>query len=322
MQDSGKSAVAYPAAVQSRRRELTAAATPATCLAAGRGEAREGNGPDSRSYEYVLGQTATDTEGRCRYNRAGIFGHAESVWNECRRMGQGTRMRGSLAPFHDWWTECIPNKRSTCCCCCSLLLLAMTATLLSMTATTIPPTTTHATSTIRNENVQAFTSHLVAPAAAAEGRGTDEEAEALRRKVFADEKGFLESSAFNPARARAEREEQEARALAARWGSTPEKAKEVMKKTAEDKDLSFEVCGVCGRVRVCVVSPRLHSPAALITPIYNTTDAVLPSGKVTRDAFILWRIPRRDLRKGDLSVYVVWGCVWVCVCSFYWRLPR
>lgn len=76
-------------------------------------------------------------------------------------------------------------------------------------------------------------------------KGTDDEAEAeaLRRQVFSNEKGFLESSAFNPARAREEREEEEARALAAQWGSTPQRAKEVIRRTKEDKDLSFQVRG-------------------------------------------------------------------------------
>lgn len=46
---------------------------------------------------------------------------------------------------------------------------------------------------------------------------------------------------FNPTRAREEREEEEARALAAQWGSTPERAKEIVKKTIDDKDLSFQV---------------------------------------------------------------------------------
>eukprot|EP00903_Cladosiphon_okamuranus_P011300 g10655.t1 len=75
---------------------------------------------------------------------------------------------------------------------------------------------------------------------AADTEGTDDEADALRRQVFANEKGFLESSAFNPARARAEQEEEEARALAAKWGSTPERAKEVLKRTKEGEDLSFQ----------------------------------------------------------------------------------
>lgn len=75
-------------------------------------------------------------------------------------------------------------------------------------------------------------------------------AEALRRQVFSNEKGFLESSAFNPARARAEREEEEARALAAQWGSTPERAKELIKRTKGDEDLSFQVGLAWGRMRV------------------------------------------------------------------------
>lgn len=46
---------------------------------------------------------------------------------------------------------------------------------------------------------------------------------------------------FNPTRAREEREEEEARVLAAQWGSTPERAKEIVKRTKEEKDLDFQV---------------------------------------------------------------------------------
>ncbi|CAM9463272.1 unnamed protein product [Scytosiphon promiscuus] len=77
-------------------------------------------------------------------------------------------------------------------------------------------------------------------ASGAEGPGADAEAEALRQKVFANEKGFKESSAFNPVRAREAREEEEARALASQWGSTPDRAKEIMRKTQADKELDFQ----------------------------------------------------------------------------------
>lgn len=70
----------------------------------------------------------------------------------------------------------------------------------------------------------------------------DAEAEALHQQVFANEKGFLESTAFNPARAREKQEEEQVQALAAKWGSTPERAKEAMKVSQEGKDMSFQVC--------------------------------------------------------------------------------
>ena len=74
-------------------------------------------------------------------------------------------------------------------------------------------------------------------------RFADEESEAARlhREVFSNEKGFLASAAFNPARAKAQEEEEEAQRLASEWGSTPDKAKAVMEKTKSDKDLSFQV---------------------------------------------------------------------------------
>lgn len=67
------------------------------------------------------------------------------------------------------------------------------------------------------------------------------EEERLRREVFANEKGFLESAMFNPARAREKEEQEEAGRLASEWGSTPERAREVMKKTQGEDDLSFQV---------------------------------------------------------------------------------
>lgn len=77
------------------------------------------------------------------------------------------------------------------------------------------------------------------------GVGADAEAEALRQQVLANEKGFRESSAFNPVRARQAQEEEETRVLAAQWGSTPERAKEIMKTTQADKDMSFQVLLCC-----------------------------------------------------------------------------
>ena len=69
----------------------------------------------------------------------------------------------------------------------------------------------------------------------------DAEAERLRQEVFANEKGFLESQAFNPRRAKEKEEEEEVRRMAAQWGSTPEKAREVLTKTSSKEDLSFQV---------------------------------------------------------------------------------
>ncbi|CAB1111382.1 unnamed protein product [Ectocarpus sp. CCAP 1310/34] len=83
-------------------------------------------------------------------------------------------------------------------------------------------------------------SHGDLPGRTAADTADAEAAEALRRQVFANEKGFEASSVFNPTRAREEREEEEARALAAQWGSTPERAKEIVSKTIDDKDLSFQ----------------------------------------------------------------------------------
>lgn len=111
---------------------------------------------------------------------------------------------------------------------------------------------------IRRNFVSSSQRPSVAVFVAEKQKETDEEAaeEALRRQVFSNEKGFLESSAFNPARARAEREEEEARALAVQWGSTPERAKEVIKRTKEDRDLSFQVgVGIIGARRLVVNGP-------------------------------------------------------------------
>lgn len=69
----------------------------------------------------------------------------------------------------------------------------------------------------------------------------ESEADRLHREVFSNEKGFLASAAYNPARAREKEEEEEAEKLASEWGSTPDKAKDVMQKTRGDKDLSFQV---------------------------------------------------------------------------------
>lgn len=67
------------------------------------------------------------------------------------------------------------------------------------------------------------------------------EAERLHREVFANEAGFLKSAMFNPAKAKEKEEQEEADRLASEWGSTPERAKEVMKKTKGEEDLSFQV---------------------------------------------------------------------------------
>ena len=69
----------------------------------------------------------------------------------------------------------------------------------------------------------------------------ESEADRFHREVFSNEKGFLASAAFNPARARIKEEEEEAERLASEWGSTPDKAKDVIEKTKGDKDLSFQV---------------------------------------------------------------------------------
>lgn len=69
----------------------------------------------------------------------------------------------------------------------------------------------------------------------------ESEADRLHREVFSNEKGFLASAAYNPARAREKEEEEEAERLASEWGSTPDKAKDVIAKTRGDKDLSFQV---------------------------------------------------------------------------------
>lgn len=115
LQDSWKSTVAYSAALQSRRR-ARAAATPATCLAARTGETREGNdsgrsrnsSSSSSSYEYVLGQTAADTEGGCRRKSTKIA-HAELI---ATNTGEYLRPAGCafwLASFHCRWVLAISN---------------------------------------------------------------------------------------------------------------------------------------------------------------------------------------------------------------------
>lgn len=73
----------------------------------------------------------------------------------------------------------------------------------------------------------------------------ESEADRLHREVFSNEKGFLASAAYNPARAREKEEEEEAERLASEWGSTPDKAKDVIAKTRGDKDLSFQVRLFC-----------------------------------------------------------------------------
>lgn len=64
---------------------------------------------------------------------------------------------------------------------------------------------------------------------------------------------------FNPAKAKEKEEQEEANRLASEWGSTPERAKEVVKKTKGEEDLSFQVwhfffvffVSDCDGVRVC-----------------------------------------------------------------------
>lgn len=67
------------------------------------------------------------------------------------------------------------------------------------------------------------------------------EEERLHREVFANEKGFLESTVFNPTKAKRQAQEEEVARVSTEWGSTPKRVKEIMDKTAGDEELSFQV---------------------------------------------------------------------------------
>lgn len=80
----------------------------------------------------------------------------------------------------------------------------------------------------------------VYPTARPTETGMSEE-ERLRQEVFANEQGFLSSTVYNPVKAKQLEEEEEAVALAAEWGSTPERVREILRQTEGEEDMSFQV---------------------------------------------------------------------------------
>lgn len=67
------------------------------------------------------------------------------------------------------------------------------------------------------------------------------EDERLHQEVFANETGFMQSTIYNPMRAKEQAKEEEVSRLATEWGTTVEKAKTIVDRTGGEKELSFEV---------------------------------------------------------------------------------
>lgn len=81
-----------------------------------------------------------------------------------------------------------------------------------------------------------------------------EEEERLRAQVFANEKGFLESTMFNPGKAKEEAREKEVARLSAEWDTSPDKVREIVDSTSGKEELDFQVRGtltlISGRPRI------------------------------------------------------------------------